>query len=286
MGRCRDVPSERLYKTSDKWKVCVMVAEVPRLAAANRPLALPKKDLQVLLEELGPSLALWRAAEIAALREQSYRAPVLDVGCGDGIVTSRVLATVDSGLDPDRRALAHAANLGNYRQLIQANIEDAPLPLACMSTVMSNSVLEHLPHIDNALQGVSRLLRPGGKFIFTAPTETFARWLALPSTRYAAWRNRQLGHVNLWPTQRWADHLERVGLEITETRCYLRRRWVMVWDALELAQMLWLGRQRLAGILWKRLSSDWLDRLAQWASTLDLGAEAEGGGRLIVARKL
>lgn len=264
----------------------MIVTEVPHLAVASRSLALPFGDFQVLLERLGPSLGLWRAAEIAVLREQSYRAPVLDVGCGDGIVTSRVLSTVDFGVDPDRHALAYAAKLGIYRQLIPSNAEDAPLPAACMSTVVSNSVLEHLAPIDNVLATVARLLRPGGKFIFTAPTEVFARWLALPSTRYAAWRNRQLGHLNLWSLQSWAEHLERVGLEITETCCYLRRRWVMVWDALELAQMLWLGRKRLAGILWKRLSSKWIDRLAQWASTLDLGAEAEGGGRLIVARKL
>ena len=32
---------------------------------------------------MGPSLGLWRAAEIAALREQTYEPPVLDLGCGD-----------------------------------------------------------------------------------------------------------------------------------------------------------------------------------------------------------
>jgi predicted TPR repeat methyltransferase len=242
--------------------------------------------MQTLLERMGPSLGLWRAAEVAALREQSYRAPILDIGCGDGIVTAHVLSAVDIGVDPDRNALAKAARQGIYRQLIPIAVEEAPLPAACIRTVVSNSVLEHLPQLDLVLAAVARVLRPGGKFIFTAPTETFAKWLAIPSTRYAAWRNRQLGHLNLWSLECWAERLEQAGFEFLETRCYLRRHWVFLWDALELAQMVWVSRKRLVGVLWKRLSMNWLNRLAQWASTLDLGADAEGGGRMIVARKL
>ncbi len=263
----------------------MIVTEVPHLDVVSRPLELPARNMHTLLERLGPSLGLWRAAEVAALREQSYKPPILDVGCGDGIVTGLVLSAVDVGVDPDRKALAKAATQGIYRQLIPVAAEDARLPAACFNTVVSNSVLEHLPHLDIVLAAVARMLRPGGMFIFTVPTETFSSWLFLPMARYAAWRNRHLGHLNLWSLQCWADHLERVGLEITETRCYLRRQWVMVWDALEFAQMLRLGRKRLVSIVWNQLSSSWLNRLAKWVSTLDLGAEAEGGGRLIVARK-
>ncbi len=56
------------------------------------PLYLDTPTFRLLLDLQGPSLALWRAAEIAALREQTFEPPVLDLGCGDGIVSSMVLS--------------------------------------------------------------------------------------------------------------------------------------------------------------------------------------------------
>ena len=81
--------------------------------AARYPLHLPAPMFRVLLEQQGPSLGLWRAAEVAALREQGYHRPVLDLGCGDGLVTSLVLRPVEVGVDPDGTALARAARLAS-----------------------------------------------------------------------------------------------------------------------------------------------------------------------------
>src|SRR5437763_16243007 len=82
-----------------------------------RPLHLDAATFRVLLELQGPSLGLWRAAEIAALREQAYEPPVLDLGCGDGLVTSMVLPRVEVGLDPDEKALEQAARRGIYARV-------------------------------------------------------------------------------------------------------------------------------------------------------------------------
>jgi predicted TPR repeat methyltransferase len=82
----------------------------------SKSLHLPEGDFRFLLEKLGPSLGFWRAAEIAALREQAYTPPVLDLGCGDGFITSQVLSQVEIGLDPDQAALERAAGLGIYQR--------------------------------------------------------------------------------------------------------------------------------------------------------------------------
>ncbi|HEY9726835.1 MAG TPA: class I SAM-dependent methyltransferase, partial [Chroococcales cyanobacterium] len=78
------------------------------LTTAARPTLIPPRSLhldaatlQVLLKQQGPSLGVWRAAEIAALREQTYEPPILDLGCGDGLVTSMVVPKVNIGIDPD-----------------------------------------------------------------------------------------------------------------------------------------------------------------------------------------
>ena len=253
--------------------------------AARYPLHLPAPMFQVLLEQQGPSLGLWRAAEVAALREHGFHRPVLDLGCGDGLVTSLVLRPVEVGVDPDGTALARAARLGIYHRLIARPLETAGLPAEAFATVISNSVLEHVADVDALLAAVARVLRPGGCLIFTAPTEAFSRWLLLPLAGYAARRNRALAHRNLWPVERWAAHLEAAGLEIESTRSYLRSGLVTAWDALEVAQQVRIGGQRALGRVWRRIPPGGFARLAEWGARLDLSAPEPGGGRLIVARK-
>ena len=115
--------------------------------------------------------------------------------------------------------------------------------------------------------------------------EIDSSWLVLPVSCYAAWRNSQLCHLNLWPMERWVFHLERVGLEVEEVHPYLRHELVAMWDALELLQQVWVFHRRLVSIVWQRIPPSLLERMACWASQLDLSAPAPGGGRLVVARK-
>lgn len=249
------------------------------------PLHLDARTFRALLVQQGPSLGLWRAAEVAALRDITFEHPILDLGCGDGIVTSQVLEYVEVGLDPDKRVLERAAKLNIYQHLEQVTAEEMQLPDASIGTVVSNSVLEHLPTLDETLQSIARVLRPGGKLVFTCPTEKFSAWLVLPLKRYATWRNNKLCHLNLWSIECWRSHLEQVGLEIEEVRPYLRHKHVFLWDAFELLQQIWIGHKRLVGLIWRLIPPTIMDRIAQWASQQNLSSSYPGGGRLIIARK-
>ncbi len=257
----------------------------PVPSGASGRLCLPSQDFRRLLTRQGPSLGLWRAAEVAVLRTVAWEPPVLDLGCGDGLVTSMVLPRVAFGCDPDTGALARAARRGVYDRLEPVPVQDAALPDASIATVLSNSVLEHVEPLDTVLAAVARLLCPGGRLVFTVPTEAFSGWLTVPSARYAAWRNRQYDHRNLWPVARWAWHLERAGLTLEEARPYLRRGLVMAWDALDLLQQVRTGRRRPVGLVWRRIPPVVMARLAERVSRLDLSAPPPGGGRLMVARK-
>lgn len=241
--------------------------------------------LQRLFVAQGPSLGLWRAAEIAVLRENDYARPIVDLGCGDGQVTRQVLPRVEYGVDPYRPALVRAAELGLYERLIDRPIEAAPIPAHRIGSVVSNSVLEHLPQPEKILRAVAHLLRPGGRLIYTVPTEAFGRWLLLPSERYANWRNAHYEHRNLWPLERWIWQLDCAGFSVERVRSYFPRPLVSWWDALELSQRVWIGRRRLFSLAWQRLPASALRWLAQRAARLDLSAPPPGGGRLIVARR-
>jgi SAM-dependent methyltransferase len=255
------------------------------MIAGHLPLHLGAADFQVLLERLGPSLALWRAAEIAALRRETYEPPILDLGCGDGIVASFVLPKIDIGVDPCPHAIRRAATSTVYRTLVSRPIEQVAMAPHSVGTIISNSVLEHVVDIGVVLRAAARLLRPGGQLIFTTPSAAFTHWLALPMPAYGAWRNRHYQHHNLWTPERWQHQLDTAGLSVVKSFSYLRRGLVTAWDALELCQRVHIGRRRLFGLGWRRLSPASLQRLAHRAAALDLSAPPPGGGQLIVARK-
>lgn len=222
----------------------------------------------------------------AALFCAGFTPPVLDLGCGDGLVTSLVLPRVDIGLDPNRSAINQASGLGLYERLVPELMEEAGLPVNSLGTIISNSVLEHVEQIDAVLASISAALTPGGWLIFTCPTDAFSSWLSIPGARYAALRNAHYQHLNLWPVAEWDRRLARVGLRIEYVRPYLSRNWVRTWDALELLQRIHIRRTRIFGRVWKRLPAAWLDALSRRAACLDLSSPRPGGGRMVAAQKM
>jgi SAM-dependent methyltransferase len=254
-------------------------------AYVNPTLQLGADDLLTLLERFGPSLALWRAAEIAALRRQPIERPLLDLGCGDGLVATLAFSHIDIGVDPNGDAIARAQSLGSYRRLEQSAIEQADVAPHSVGTVVSNSVFEHVPDVVQTLRAVANVLRPGGRLILTMPTEAFSHWLAFSAPQYVAWRNRHYEHRNLWSAARWARHLNQTGFDVVAVHPYLSHAQVRLWDTLDLMQRPRLGGRRLFGLVWRRLPRPLLTRLAERMTRMNLSAPPPGGGRLIVAYK-
>lgn len=85
---------------------------------------------------------------------------ILDVGCGNGIITNALAGDYDvTGIDPSPAALEHV--LGKKAL---APVEAIPFPDNSFDLVCCNQVLEHLD--DNALQaGVSELKRVAGDYL-------------------------------------------------------------------------------------------------------------------------
>ena len=208
---------------------------------------------------------------------------MLDVGCGDGLVTSLVMKRVDIGCDPFSEAAGRAAGSGLYERIERRPVEAAHLPDGGLRTVLCNSVLEHVSSPDTVLRAISRTLAPGGRLVFTAPTAEFGKWLALPSSRYAAWRNGRLVHLNLLTAGEWADRLVVLGLDVVCSG-RLRRALVAVWDAIDLAEQIWVAGRRPAGLVCG-LPSRPAHAHRALRIRMDLSSGPPGGGHLIIAVK-
>lgn len=97
----------------------------------------------------------------------------LEIGCGTGLFTAMVarsgaeIQTVDLSVHLLASARARTAALPNVR-LACGNAEETPFRAASFDVVYGSSVLHHLD-LDRALAEAARVLRPGGRVVFTEP---------------------------------------------------------------------------------------------------------------------
>ena len=183
-----------------------------------------------------PAIALWRATEFAMLRDIRFAAPVLDLGCGTGEVARSVLRShwpVD-GLELVRAETRVAHESGVYRSVIRADGTKLPLASATYATVYSHSVLEHIPDDLGAVEEAARVLRPGGRLVFTVPAPVFAERIESEFGSHALTAtNARLGHFHYRSLEEWTSHLARLGLTVVASRGHLPHATQRTWRRLD-----------------------------------------------------
>ena len=110
---------------------------------------------------------------------------VLDVGCGGGslsLLFSRSGFAV-TGVDPDPIAIRSATNqaekIGVDATFKTAAAESLPFGAATFDVVVASEVLEHVSHIDLALDELYRVLKFGGVLLFSTPNRSVLSYLLL-----------------------------------------------------------------------------------------------------------
>ncbi|WP_181799249.1 class I SAM-dependent methyltransferase [Kitasatospora acidiphila] len=105
---------------------------------------------------------------------------VLDLGCGEGIITRAVAARGAAvlGIDPSPRMIEHARSGGGVEPGSVAYSVDDACVLATvaddsMHWVIAGLALNNVPDLDAALLAVRRVLRPAGSLVFTVPHPCF-----------------------------------------------------------------------------------------------------------------
>ena len=109
---------------------------------------------------------------LATVESAGVRPQVLDLGCGDGLVTA-ALATVGAaatGLDPSEVALSRARAAHPELRFV-APAEDGSLPFAdgAFDVVVCLHVLEHVPDTQRLMSEARRVLAPGGRIAIAVP---------------------------------------------------------------------------------------------------------------------
>jgi SAM-dependent methyltransferase len=100
---------------------------------------------------------------------------VLDIGCGDGVLTWRLMRRgfVVVGMDCDLQGLALAnrevTQRGRRPILLRGDGMLIPFRDAAFDAVCAVEVVEHLPDVDRFLSETARVLKPGGHIVVTTP---------------------------------------------------------------------------------------------------------------------
>lgn len=171
---------------------------------------------------------LLRAVEARFYTDIDLPEPVLDLGCGDGHFASEAFSRpLRAGIDPWRQPLQEAGSRHRhaYDGLAQASGAQLPFAAGQFASVVSNSVLEHIPELEPVLAEVARVLRPGGRFVFCVPSENFLSFLsvslflrrtglAAPARAYERFFNRISRHYHCDSPAVWRERLARVGMEV------------------------------------------------------------------------
>lgn len=178
-----------------------------------------EKDFLFLqLRDLPYFRALIRSVEAEYYQDFDLPSPILDVGCGDGHFASLTFSRrLDVGLDPWHGPIHEAGRRGAYALLVEADGAHAPFPKGHFASAFSNSVLEHIPHIEAVLAETGRVLKRGAPFYFCVPNERYLSALSISrllGRGYTAWFRRisRVSHAD--GPETWKRRLEEAGFEL------------------------------------------------------------------------
>ncbi|MBN1303842.1 MAG: class I SAM-dependent methyltransferase [Anaerolineales bacterium] len=177
-----------------------------------------KDFLYLHLKDLPYFRALIRGVEAVYYQDLNLPGPVLDVGCGDGHFASLTFdRKIDVGIDPWHGPVQEAGSREAYVQLVEGDAGQTPFPDGYFSSAISNSVLEHIPHIDRVLAETSRVLKPGAPFYFCVPNPRYLSELSLSTVfgpAYTEWFRRisRVHHAD--DPDVWQKRLDKAGFEL------------------------------------------------------------------------
>lgn len=275
----------------------------------------PARDyLTLLLNQywFAPPVALWRAIEMRVLARESLPRPILDLGCGDGLIAQALFKDdlpIEVGFDPWFAQVRKAPESRAYRTVQQAMGDAMPYPDESFNTVLSNSVLEHIPALEPVLREVARVLKPGGRLVTTVPSDAFRRLLWGYRNRaargdnagaeaYAQAVDRWLEHYRYPSPEGWETLLQEAGLQLARAVYYIPAEVEALWDRANttygvreqgLPLYRWLASPRLRRLGYQPLVRRWvvrtLSRRWRQAYRMDVPPGDVGGGLLIVGEK-
>ncbi len=230
------IPYEEMWADGSEWMPEVLSGRqiVGRFSFDRDNETLTEVEIQTDQDFLWPQLkslpyfrALLRSVEASYYQDLDLPEPVLDLGSGDGHFASVAFDfKIDVGLDPWWEPLVESQRYPqSYDGLVQADGAEMPFLDGTFASALSNSVLEHIPHIDEVLAETARVLAPGAPFVFCCPNQGYYQQLSGPallrslglnglSQKYGDWFMRMSRTEHADSVEVWQERLEQAGFTL------------------------------------------------------------------------
>jgi SAM-dependent methyltransferase len=227
-----------------------------------------KDFLWLNIRDLPYFRSLLRAVEAQFYQEIDLIAPTLDVGCGEGHFASLTFdRKIDMGIDPWREPIHEAKTSQAYQALAEADAGRMPYPSGYFASAFSNSVLEHIPHVEQVLGETARVLKPGALFVFCVPNHRFNDHLSVAgfldrlrlaslARLYRDFFTLISRHRHLDSPEVWTARLEQAGFVV--------EKWWHYFPPRALAILEWGHYFGLPSLIMRKLIGRWILVPAYW----------------------
>jgi len=221
-----------------------------------------KDFLWLNIRDLPYFRSLLRAVEAQFYQEINLPAPTLDIGCGEGHFADLVFnRKIDVGLDPSHKTIHEAGARQAYQLLTEADGGRMPYPDEHFASAFSNSVLEHIPHMEQVLGETARVLKPGALFVFCVPNHRFNERLSIAvfldelrlhslAKLYRDFFSYIARHRHLDSPEIWKSRLELAGFVVEQ--------WWHYFPPNALAVIEWGHYFGLPSLIMRKLTGRWI----------------------------
>ena len=150
------------------------------------------------------------------------RGVMLDLGCGEGRHIFGVMQAFPNiqciGLDPNLDSLDKSLegldffkSLSNKKtSFLSGSAYELPFSDNTFDLVICSEVLEHLHEYVDALEEISRVLKPGGKFLASVPSEFPEKICWALSNEY---QNQPGGHLRIFKKKALIEEIQKKGFK-------------------------------------------------------------------------
>lgn len=198
----------------------------------SKPLKCKSHFLLNYLQKAPVTLALERSLECEIFARQEFLSPVMDYGCGDGLLVSILFdGGVNYGADISRRELKIAAKNGIYEKIFDSARTDMPVKPGSINTVLCNSAAEHMEDLDGSLAQIYNLMSEEGKLYVTVPSEQYSKhtvifnlltWFGLHTLAQKSRKGFNIfwKHIQCFSQELWIKKFSDAGFKIISVERY------------------------------------------------------------------